>query len=54
MERLWNQVKLTEDSTNFSKIKKSLNFRNHPDIQTGRKYEEDIWKEIQETILAIQ
>lgn len=54
LERLWSQVKLTDDTTNFGKIKKGLNFRNHPDVQTGRKFEEDIWKEIQDTILSIQ
>lgn len=35
-------------------LKKRLNFRNHPDVQNSRKYEEDIWKEMQETILTIQ
>lgn len=54
LERLWHQVRLTEETTNFGKIKKSLNFRSHPDVQNGRKYDDDIWKEIQETILIIQ
>jgi hypothetical protein len=47
-------VRLTDSTTNFSKIKKCLNFRNHPDVQNGRKFEDDIWKEIQETILIVQ
>lgn len=54
LDRLWNQVKLTEESTNFAKIKKTVNFRNHPDVQANRRFEEDIWKEIQDTILTIQ
>jgi hypothetical protein len=54
LDRLWQQVQLTEGTTNFAKIKKILNFRNHPDVQNGRKFEDDIWKEIQETILTIQ
>jgi len=28
-------------------LKSCLNFRNHPDIQTGRKYDDQIWNEIQ-------
>lgn len=35
---------MNDETTTFAKIKHSLNFRNHPDIQNGRKYEEDIWK----------
>lgn len=44
LDRLWNQVKVSEEMTNFGKIKKVLNFRNHPDVQNGRKYQDDIWK----------
>lgn len=40
--------------TSFPSLKHSLNFRAHPDIQNGRRYEDDIWKEIQETILITQ
>ena len=54
LDRLWIQIKLSEDATNFGKIKKTVNFRNHPDVQNGRRYEDDIWKEIQDTILSIQ
>lgn len=53
-DKLWHQLKLSEENTNFSKLRKTIHFRNHPDIQTGRRYEEDIWKEIQDTILMIQ
>ena len=53
-DKLWLQVRLSEESTNFSKLKKTIHFRNHPDIQTGRRFEDDIWKEIQDTILMIQ
>ncbi|MCB0369209.1 MAG: hypothetical protein KDD45_07065 [Bdellovibrionales bacterium] len=42
--RLWHQVQQTEESTNFGKLKRMLNFRNHPDVQTGRKYQDDLWK----------
>jgi hypothetical protein len=54
IDKLWNQVKLTEEATNFAQIKHHLNFRNHPDVQNGRRVDEDIWREIQETILTIQ
>jgi hypothetical protein len=46
-DKLWNQVKINEDTTNLVQIKHSLNFRNHPDVQGGRKYEDDLWREIQ-------
>lgn len=52
--KLWAQIRNNDDTTSFSKIRHLLNFRSHPDVQTGRRYEEDIWKEIQETILTIQ
>lgn len=52
--KLWTQIRNNDDTTSFSKIRHLLNFRSHPDVQTGRRYEEDIWKEIQETILTIQ
>lgn len=52
--KLWTQIRDNDDTTSFSKIRHLLNFRSHPDVQTGRRYEEDIWKEIQETILTIQ
>jgi hypothetical protein len=46
-ERVWLTVKMSEEHTTFAHIKQSLNFRGHPDIQTGRKYDDEIWKEIQ-------
>lgn len=45
--RMWNKVKVDEEHTTFSKLKSSLNFRNHPDVQNSRKYDEQIWSEIQ-------
>jgi hypothetical protein len=53
-DKLWTQLRSTDETTSFSKIRHLINFRSHPDVQTGRRYEEDIWKEIQETILTIQ
>jgi hypothetical protein len=35
--RMWDRVRMDEEHTTFAKIKSCLNFRNHPDIQTGRK-----------------
>jgi len=46
-DKLWNQIKQTDDTTNFAQIKHGLNFRNHPDVQSGRKYEDDLWREMQ-------
>lgn len=43
IHRIWDRVKIDEEHTTFSKIKSSLNFRNHPDIQTGRKYDDQVW-----------
>lgn len=51
---MWDRVKSDEQHTTFSKLKSCLNFRNHPDIQTGRKYDDQIWNQIQETLLMIQ
>ena len=45
--RMWDRVKNDEEHTTFSKLKTCLNFRNHPDIQTGRKYDDQVWNEIQ-------
>lgn len=53
-DKLWTQIKSSDDTTNFAQIKHSLNFRNHPDVQSGRKYEDDLWRELQETIFTIQ
>lgn len=39
-ERVWNSIKINEDATTFSHLKQSLNFRGHPDIQTGRRYDD--------------
>jgi Ca2+-binding EF-hand superfamily protein len=36
--KLWNQIKSNDDTTSFSKIRHLLNFRSHPDVQTGRRY----------------
>ncbi len=38
-DKLWHQLKQSEDYTTFATIKHSLNFRGHPDIQSGRKCE---------------
>lgn len=54
INRMWERVKNDEEHTTFSKVKSCLNFRNHPDIQTGRKYDDQVWNEIQQTILMIQ
>lgn len=53
-QKLWTQVSTNDDTTSFSRIRHLLSFRSHPDVQTGRRHEDDIWKEIQETILSIQ
>lgn len=53
-QKLWTQVRNTDDTTSFSRLRHLLSFRSHPDVQTGRRHEDDIWKEIQETILTIQ
>ena len=54
VEKICEQVCKDGQNTSFGLIKKRLNFRNHPDVQNARKYEEDIWKELQETLLTIQ
>jgi hypothetical protein len=54
LEKLCDQVCNNGEDTSFGRLKKELNFRNHPDVQNSRKYEEDIWREMQETILTIQ
>ena len=51
---MWEQVKIDDSHTNMLKMKTSLNFRNHPDVVTGRKYDDQIWQEIVDTILVIQ
>jgi Ca2+-binding EF-hand superfamily protein len=43
-ERVWNTVKVSEEHTTFSQIRHSLNFKGHPDIQTGRRYDDEILK----------
>ena len=54
MLRMWDRVKIDEEHTNFSKIRNCLNFRNHPDVQTGRRYDDEILTEIKDTFLMIQ
>lgn len=44
---MWNKVKIDEEHTTFGKLKSTLNFRSHPDVQNGRKYDDQIWSEIQ-------
>lgn len=42
--RMWEKLKLDEEHTDLFKMKTSLNFRNHPDVVTGRKYDDQIWQ----------
>jgi Ca2+-binding EF-hand superfamily protein len=37
-EKLWSQIRNNDETTSFSKIRHLLNFRSHPDVQTGRRY----------------
>ena len=39
---MWNSVKINDNLTTFANIKQSLNFKGHPDIQTGRRYDDEI------------
>jgi hypothetical protein len=38
--RIWQRIREDPHYTTLHKIKSCLNFRNHPDVQTGRRYEE--------------
>jgi thioester reductase-like protein len=38
-QKLWAQVRGTDETTSFSRLRHLLNFRSHPDVQTGRRYE---------------
>ncbi len=40
---MWERVQIDYETTNFNKIKTCLSFRNHPDIQTGRRYDDEIF-----------
>lgn len=47
-------MKVDEFHTNFYHIKTHLNFRHHPDIETGRKYDDQVWQELIDTVMMIQ
>lgn len=54
INRVWDKVKESETITTFNRVRNAFNVRAHPDIRNGKRYEEEILKELNETLLLVQ
>lgn len=55
IDRVWDKVKLPgEDYTTYNHLKNHYKAKDHPDIRSGRRFEEDIVKELNQSLLYIQ
>ena len=52
--RAWQTVRVNEQGTTYNELKRLFNPRAHPDIHNGRRFEEDLRKELFESIVCIQ
>lgn len=44
MEKVWTNIKVSEEYTTLANIKNKVNLRGHPDVQNRKKYEDEIIK----------